>query len=112
MFSILLWLRQKMKKYFRPGGKYTEYWTLFVPFVLLDNAGQNSAGNNIISDWWNNHWTAKFIPDVLYVNMGSAATTSIGLGYSSGYALQIEERKVLVLDHTKQTQLNMEFMVQ
>ncbi|PJB56467.1 MAG: hypothetical protein CO098_14055 [Bacteroidetes bacterium CG_4_9_14_3_um_filter_41_19] len=48
------------------------------------------ATNSLLSNWWNNHWSAKFIPDVIYVNTGGIASVGIGgISYQQGYAWQI-----------------------
>ena len=67
---------------------------------------------DIISDWWNNHWTAKFIPDVIYINMGINVSTSIGWGYSTGYALQIRGKEGFGIRSYVTIGANMEYMVQ
>ena len=63
----------------------------FVKFGM--DLGQDSGSDNVFSNWWNSHWSAKFIPDVVYLNVGAVVSTSIGYGYNWGYALQIRGKE-------------------
>jgi RHS repeat-associated protein len=48
-----------------------------------------------LSNWWNSHWTAKVIPDVLYINVGAVYNFVGGGSVNTGYAIPIRGKDAL-----------------
>ena len=60
---------------------------------FLFSDGTIKENDNAINNWWNNHWSSKFIPDVLYFNGGIIGNILFGWGYNTGVAIQIRGKE-------------------
>ncbi|NLN25021.1 MAG: hypothetical protein GX163_05105, partial [Bacteroidetes bacterium] len=69
---------------------------------VIIGGGGNAAGGggNGLSNWWNSHWTAKVIPDVIYVNAGAVYSFVGGGSANTGYALPIRGKNSFQLYKT------------
>ncbi|MDM8162161.1 hypothetical protein QUH73_20245 [Labilibaculum sp. K2S] len=87
------------KVYYNFNGRlgYTEFPKLGAEWK---NISPVSTYSDMINNWWNTHWTAKLIPDVIYLNLSAGSGGSnggVGADQALGYALPLRGKQAFNL---------------
>jgi hypothetical protein len=89
-----------MLMYAQQKGGYNSGTDINPPSYNEAQGGVTTNVGNWVSNWWNTHWTAKSVPDVIYINVGAVYNFVGGGAVQTGYVLPIRGKNAFHLYST------------